>query len=176
MRAEWNFHQIWMMEKSFVRWATGHAITKSVVTQYCTQQGSGETRKWILDHTSYKLAPPYLTFIDKLLWVCCEYHGENQLCYNTAVHWCAEWYHIVIAAFLVSSQYLNQWWLVVNWTLGNKFQWKFNLNSNLLSWKSIKIFIWNGGPRVLIDVVLSESPSEFSLFIQYLWFNTSFSI
>ena len=27
------------------------------------------------------------------------------------------------------NQYLNQWWNIVNWTLGNKLQWKFSRNS-----------------------------------------------
>ena len=29
------------------------------------------------------------------------------------------------------SNYLNQWWNIVNWTLGNKLQWNFNRNSNI---------------------------------------------
>ena len=29
------------------------------------------------------------------------------------------------------SRYLNQWWNIVNWTLRNKLQWKFNRNSNI---------------------------------------------
>ena len=29
------------------------------------------------------------------------------------------------------SHYLNHCWNIVNWTLGNKFQWNFNRNSNI---------------------------------------------
>ena len=32
---------------------------------------------------------------------------------------------------MVPSHYLNQCWLVVNWTLGNKFQWNPNQNTNI---------------------------------------------
>ena len=33
--------------------------------------------------------------------------------------------------FLVPSHYLNQCWLIVNWTLSNKLQWNFNKNRKL---------------------------------------------
>ena len=29
----------------------------------------------------------------------------------------------------VPSPYLNQWWVIVNWTLGKKFHWNFNQNT-----------------------------------------------
>ena len=32
-------------------------------------------------------------------------------------------------AYLAPSHYLNQFWVIANWTLGNKFQWNFNKNS-----------------------------------------------
>ena len=35
-------------------------------------------------------------------------------------------------AWTVPSHYLNQCWNIVNWTLGNKPQWNFNQNSNIL--------------------------------------------
>ena len=34
-------------------------------------------------------------------------------------------------AWTAQSHYLNQCWNIVNWTLGNKFQWNFNRNSNI---------------------------------------------
>ena len=40
-------------------------------------------------------------------------------------HWFRQW----LVAAPVPSHYLNQWWNVVNWTLGNKFQWHLNWNS-----------------------------------------------
>ena len=30
------------------------------------------------------------------------------------------------------SHYLNQCWVIVNWTLGNKLQWNFDQNTKLL--------------------------------------------
>ena len=40
-------------------------------------------------------------------------------------HWFRQW--LVVCS--VPSHYLNQNWLIVNWTLGNKFQWNFNRKS-----------------------------------------------
>ena len=34
-------------------------------------------------------------------------------------------------AWPAPSHYLNQWWNIVNWTLGNKLQWNFNRNSSI---------------------------------------------
>ena len=34
---------------------------------------------------------------------------------------------------MVPSHYLNQWWNVVNWTLGNKFQWNLNRKLNIFN-------------------------------------------
>ena len=36
---------------------------------------------------------------------------------------------IACFAYSASSQYLNQCWVIVNWTLRNKLQWKFNQNT-----------------------------------------------
>ena len=33
--------------------------------------------------------------------------------------------------------YLNQWWLILNWALRNKFQWKSNQNTQLFIQKSV---------------------------------------
>ena len=38
---------------------------------------------------------------------------------------------IKLVAWSAPSHYLNQCWNIVNWTLGNKLQWHFNLNSNI---------------------------------------------
>ena len=42
-------------------------------------------------------------------------------------HWFMQW----LVAFSAPSHYLNQWWLMVNWTLGNKVQWNFYQNWNI---------------------------------------------
>ena len=36
-----------------------------------------------------------------------------------------------LVTWLAPSHYLNQCWIVVNWTLRNKFQWNLNQNSNI---------------------------------------------
>ena len=49
---------------------------------------------------------------------------------------------------MAPSHYLNQWWNIVNWTLGNKFQWNLNQNwivfiqenaCETLVWKMVSI-------------------------------------
>ena len=44
-------------------------------------------------------------------------------------HWFSQW----LVACSAPSHYLNQWWLIVNWTPGNKFQWNLNRNSFIFS-------------------------------------------
>ena len=33
----------------------------------------------------------------------------------------------------MTSRYLNQWWLIVNFIIGNKFQWNFNQNASIFT-------------------------------------------
>ena len=42
-------------------------------------------------------------------------------------HWFRWW----LVTWTAPSHYLNHCWNIVNWTLGNKLQWNFNLNSNI---------------------------------------------
>ena len=42
---------------------------------------------------------------------------------------------------LAPSHYLNQCWLLVNWTSGNIFQWNMNNNLSLLIWENV-VAIW----------------------------------
>ena len=42
-------------------------------------------------------------------------------------HWFRQW----LVAYSVPSHYLNQCWIIVNWTLRNKLQWNFNQNTKL---------------------------------------------
>ena len=46
-------------------------------------------------------------------------------------HWSAisSWFSWWLVTWPAPSHYLNQWWNIVDWTLGNKLQW--NLNQNL---------------------------------------------
>ena len=41
------------------------------------------------------------------------------------------WLRQLLVAYLAPSHYLNQCWLIVNWTLRNKLQWNFNRNKKL---------------------------------------------
>ena len=65
--------------------------------------------------------------------------------------------------------YLNQWWNIVNWTLGNKLRWNFNRNWNIfiqenafenIVWKMASILSW---PQC---VKTSQTPISISI---YLW-------
>ena len=45
---------------------------------------------------------------------------------NLSHHWFTQW----LVACAASSHYLKQCWTIVNWTMGNKFQWHFNQKCN----------------------------------------------
>ena len=38
-------------------------------------------------------------------------------------HICNHWFRLWLGAWMVPSHYLNQWWDIVNWTVGNQHQW-----------------------------------------------------
>ena len=42
-------------------------------------------------------------------------------------HWFRQW----LVTYSAPSHYLNQCWVIVNWTLMNKLQWNFNQNTKL---------------------------------------------
>ena len=59
-----------------------------------------------------------------------------------ALHICVSesdqhWFRYWLVTYLVSNHYLNQCWVIVNWTLRNKLQWNFNQNTNLFIHKNI---------------------------------------
>ena len=60
----------------------------------------------------------YLTHLPLVLHICVIKLGQ---------HWFSWW----LVACSAPRHYLNQWWLIVNWTLSNKLQWNSNLNTNL---------------------------------------------
>ena len=41
---------------------------------------------------------------------------------------CASLNYAIIGCLAAPSHYLNQWWLIVNWTFGNNFQWNMYQN------------------------------------------------
>ena len=52
--------------------------------------------------------------------------GMSHICFSKLYHhWFREW----LVAWQVPSHYLNQCWIILNWTHGNKLHW--NLNGNL---------------------------------------------
>ena len=53
-------------------------------------------------------------------------------------HWLRKW----LVAYSAPSHYLNQWWVIVNWTLRNKLQWNFNQN--------IKLFIYENASENIV--------------------------
>ena len=52
--------------------------------------------------------------------------------------------HICISKLtIIGPDYLNQWWNIVNWTLGNKLQWNLNRNLNIFIQKNaIENVVW----------------------------------
>ena len=75
-----------------------------------------------------------------LLWCHCyvsaEYLSHRELCLTPpGTPYICQWTGSAMVEVMVChlfgepSHYLNQCWLIVNWTLGNKFQWNLKLNS-----------------------------------------------
>ena len=66
-----------------------------------------------------------LTHLPLVLHICVSKLGQ---------HWFVQW----LVAYSAPSHYLNQCWVIVNWTLRNKLQWNFNQNAKLFTkciWK-----------------------------------------
>ena len=54
----------------------------------------------------------------------------THICISKLSHHCFKQWHVPC---MVPSHYLNQCWIIVNWTIANKFQWNFYCNSNIFS-------------------------------------------
>ena len=54
---------------------------------------------------------------------------------------------IMVVAYLAPSHYLNQCWVIVNWTLRNKLQWNFNQNTKFFIHENLSenVVCQNGG-------------------------------
>ena len=51
-----------------------------------------------------------------------------HICFiESGQHWFRQW----LVAYSAPSHYLNQCWVIVNWTLRNRLQWNFNQNTKL---------------------------------------------
>ena len=53
-------------------------------------------------------------------------------------HWFRWW----LVTYSTPSYYLNQWWVIVNWTLRNKLQWDFS--------KKTKLFIHENASEIIV--------------------------
>ena len=74
----------------------------------------------IFDYSSYALVEHILT------------HWNDAYMRQKMNHrWSSQW----LVTYLAPSRYLNQWWFIVNWTLGDIRQWHFIKNSNIFIWK-----------------------------------------
>ena len=87
---------------------------------------------------------------------------------------------IQIMAFTYSapSHYLNQCWHIVNWTIGNKFQWNFNRNSNIFIQENAfeNVLCQNGTSLTFLKIwFLSDLKLRFPDFCQVCKF-TGFSL
>ena len=75
----------------------------------------------------------------------------SKLCY----HWIIQW----LVACSAPSHYLNQCWIIVQKTLGNKtLQWNFNRNSNIfIEENAFKTLLWRHNGR---DDVSNHQPHD----------------
>ena len=67
---------------------------------------------------------------------------ENQHRSWLNMHIITPW-HILASTCCSQSLYLNQCYLIVNWTHGSTFQWNFNRNTMLVQENSLENVIWN---------------------------------
>ena len=72
--------------------------------------------------TNGLMIEPILIMLRDVIWC---HPGHNEL---------TQWgrvVHICIIKLMAPSHYLKQWWNIVNWNLGNKFQWNSNRNTTI---------------------------------------------
>ena len=67
---------------------------------------------------SFNLTPVKLINLPLLLHICVSELGQH-------------WFRYLLVTYSAPSHYLNQCWVIANWTLSNKLQWNFNHNSKL---------------------------------------------
>ena len=63
---------------------------------------------------SYKISS--LTHLTLVPHICVNESGQH-------------WFRLWLCTYSVTSHYLNQCWVIANWTLGDKLQWNFNPNT-----------------------------------------------
>ena len=81
-------------------------------------------------------------------------------------HWFRQW----LVAYSAPSRYLNQCWVIFNWTLRNNLQWNLNQNTNFLN-PEMAAFL----SRWVIPTV---SPKELRLADAYMrrWYGSLFQV
>ena len=92
-----------------------------------------------------------LTYLSKVIWpLIWSVHWCSLLYYHCTghsisrnlthlllvLHMCINksgqyWFRSWLVAYLAPGHYLNERWVIVNWTLRNKFQWNFNQNTEI---------------------------------------------
>ena len=78
---------------------------------------SNEVKQDILNH-SEKICLSWLFYFPLVPYICVgELPGSALI-------------RVMVSRLFVPSHYLNQCWLIINWTIGNKIQWNCNWNSN----------------------------------------------
>ena len=70
---------------------------------------------WVPD---LQMSSSDLTHLPLVLHICISECGK---------HWFRKW----LVAYSATSHYLNQCWVIINWTIGNRLQWNFNQNTRL---------------------------------------------
>ena len=79
-------------------------------------------------HSAHGSSVAFLGMSNFVLWLQCHWRlflGSNWRIYSSPPSAA----YVVVAACSVPSHYLYQYWISVDWTLVNKFQWNLNRNS-----------------------------------------------
>ena len=72
-----------------------------------------------------------LAFVRRLYII--HWDRVTHICVNKQGH---HWFRLLVVVWPAPSHYLNQCWNIVDWTIGNKFQWNFIRNDKLLFMKT----------------------------------------
>ena len=79
---------------------------------------------------------------------------ETPICVTKQGH---HWFRYWLVAWSAPSHYLNQCWIIVNWTLSNIFQWNLNQNTTIfIEENAFENVIWKWRPFCLGFSVLEK--------------------
>ena len=129
-----------------------HDIQVYVITWIVYWWRRARSFSWLLSVNCMCLWANHLTHWGRVTHIC-----VSEL---TNHHWFRQW----LVAWPAPSHYLNQCWNIVNWTIGNKFQWNINRNDTF-SFKKIHLKMLPGkwrpfclGLNVLTNTKISAQP------------------